>query len=178
MIWIAIPITLVGIILFVIYFNRDPKRKIPKGNVIISPANGKLMSIEKSDGKYNLAIFMNPFNIHIQRAPYSGTVLSVKRIDGPNLPAFLEDSKHNKKVITTFDTAIGDIIVKQLTGVAVRRIINKLKKGQKLKTGDTIGKITLGSRVDLVFPSSRARLKVKEGQDVIDGETVIATLSR
>jgi len=155
-------------LIFWLFFNRDPKRKIPKDDVIVSPADGKV--IELKDNK--IVIFMNLGDVHVQRVPYTGKVLKIERIAGPLFPAYTSKSARNNRIVTKFKTKAGNIEVRQISGILARRIKNYLKIGQQIKTGDKLGKILLGSRIELLFPKGLT-IKVKENQIVRAGETII-----
>jgi phosphatidylserine decarboxylase len=87
--------------------------------------------------------------------------MEIKEIKGKNLPAFQTDASHNKQIVTTMQTKIGRIIVKQMTGFFVRRIRNYLREGQEVKTQERLGSILLGSRVELWLPAISAGLRLK-----------------
>jgi phosphatidylserine decarboxylase len=182
------------------WFLRNPKRHVPKGNTIISPANGtiaRILPIGKQKqlvkkgllGKVNLllkdmkkqghiiVIMMTPFNVHYQRSPIAGTVEKTKYSKGRFLnavrdPSSLTALQNEKNEITIKNTKIGKIKVIQVAGFLARRIRCFVNPKQKIDKGQDIGLICLGSQVILIIP--KLRLSVKEGQKVIDGETVIA----
>ena len=182
-------------------FYRDPKRKIPKGNNIVSPADGRVISILKINankvkinkgflGKieaitkdiakecYVVSIFMSPFDVHVNRAPISGQVKSIKHEKGRFFAAFnLEKSLTNEKnEIIIENKRIGKIKVIQVAGFLARRIICKINKNEKVNKGQRMGKIVLGSQVTLILPSKKIKLKIKKKQKVVGGETIIADL--
>ena len=161
---------------FLAYFYRDPVRKIPQGKVVVSPADGKVISVSKDKVWDKIVIFMNLHNVHVQRVPYEGKVVSIKRVDGKNLPAYEADAAHNKQVITTIKTSFGNILVKQATGLFVRRISTFIYAGEFVKRGERLGRIAFGSRVELWLPAKRTTLVVAEGTNIFAGETVVAKL--
>ena len=191
-----------SIILFLINFYRDPKRDIPKGNNIVSPADGKIISILRISknkatikkgliGKIEtltqdiakechvISIFMNPFDVHVNRAPMEGRIVSVKHEKGKFFAAYdIEKSLRNEKneIIIT-NKKIGKIKVIQIAGFLARRIICTVNQNEKVKKGQRIGSILLGSQLTLVIPEKRAKIRVKKGQKVKAGATIIADVS-
>jgi phosphatidylserine decarboxylase len=165
-------------ILFYIYFNRDPERKIPSAaNSIVAPADGKLLAISSDAKWHKLAIFMNLHNVHVQRIPIAGKVISVKKIVGGKLPAFAPDATHNNQVVIELQTKIGKVIVKQMSGLLVRRIKTFVKPGQLIIKGERLGRIMLGSRVELWLPANKTNITAKIKDNVKAGETIVAVFS-
>ncbi len=163
------------VVFFWFYFNRDPKRILPEGDVIVAPADGRIISIS-SDKKYNIiTIFMNISNVHVQRVPYNGRIINIKKKSGSFSPAFLTSASKNNQVVTKIKSDVGIIIVKQISGIFVRRIKNYLEQGDLVKTGDKLGKIMLGSRVELWLPK-KVEIEVEEGQKVYASLTIISRL--
>ena len=161
-------------VFFLYYFIRDPQRTPPAGDFFLAPADGKVLPIKIEDGWIKINIFMNFDNVHVQRVPYSGKVVSIEKIDGPSKKAYLEDAAHNKRVITTIQTRIGNILVRQLTGIVIRRIITYPEVGEELKAGDRFGCIMFGSRVELWLPADKVEIMIKENQPVTAGITIVA----
>ncbi len=187
------------LILFLINFYRDPERKIPKGKNIVAPADGKIISILKINKKnikikkgflgkiktlakdvakecYVVSIFMSPFDVHINRAPISGIIKSVKYSKGKFFEAYnLEKSlKNEKNEIVIRDKNI-KVKVIQIAGFLARRIKCYVKKNQKVNKGAKIGMIALSSQTTLIIPKG-VELKVKINDKVKAGETIIANL--
>ena len=185
--------------LFLIAFYRDPTRKIPEGRNIVSPADGKIMNISATESNKNsikkglfgkiesltngiaykchiISIFMSPLDVHVNRSPVPGTVVSVKHTPGKYYAAFnIKKSILNEKnEILIKSESIGKIKVIQIAGFLARRILCKVKKGDKVLKGQKIGKIVLGSQVTLILPFKGIKLKIKKGQKVIAGETILA----
>ncbi len=178
-------------------FLRDPKRKIPSGDNIVAPADGKIINIVNIDksklkikkgfiGKVNvlcsdviqegylISIFMSVFNVHVNRAPISGEVIDVGHKKGRFFMAFdAEKSFLNESNEIIMKTKIGRIKVIQIAGFVARRIQCFVKEKQKVNKGDKIGRIMLGSQVSLILPIG-VKLLVKKGDKVKGGETVIA----
>lgn len=179
---IGIVIGILGIFCFcfTLFFFRDPAREIPKdANAIVSPADGVVVSIDEFEtepfgtGK-RLAIFMSPLNVHINRAPADGEVVSVQHFPGKFYRAFDEKaSLENERVDMLLSTERGSIIIKQIAGIIARRIVCRAKIGDKLKRGQKYGIIHFGSRVEIVLPKN-AEFIASIGDKVIGGETIVA----
>lgn len=184
---------------FLLNFYRDPERKIPEGNNIVSPADGKVISIMKTGkdmakirkgliGKietmtrdvagecYLVSIFMNPLDVHVNRAPIGGTVESVRHTKGKFFAAYdLEKSFSNENnEITIKNEKTGKVKAVQIAGFLARRIICTVKKGEKVKKGQRIGRIALGSQVTMAIDSRKCMLKVRIGDKVKAGSSIIA----
>ena len=167
------------LLLFCLNFFRDPKRKIPKGNgIFVSPADGKIVQIKSVDdpdiGKANLvSIFLNVFNVHVNRTPVGGSVQKVEYKKGKFIAAFNHSaSDKNEQSTLHIDSQMGMIKVKQIAGLLARRIRCYVKKGAQLNMGDKFGFIMFGSRVDIILPEY-IDLMVKLGQKVKGGESII-----
>ena len=166
------------------YFFRDPIRIIPNENVIISPADGKIVFLGESNlpeeygikGKFlKISIFLDVFNVHVNRLPMSGTVKDIKYVPGKFFRANVEkSSKENERNIVTIENKKKEkIIVTQIAGLIARRIVCDLKINQEVLKGERFGIIKFGSRVDLYLPINY-NLMVSVGQMVIGGETIIS----
>jgi len=198
---------LVFVLFFLFYrfvFLRDPGREIPSGNNIVSPADGKIIKILKLDdidnvniekglvGKINalvpdncrkgylINIMMDLFNVHVQRAPLDGRVLSVKHTDGGFKNAvygsrFKNALSNEKNEILVENDKIGRFKVIQIAGFLARRIECFVKDKQKINKGGRIGRILLGSQVSLILPGG-VELFAREGDKVKAGETVLGKL--
>ena len=164
----ALSIILLLISFFLLYFYRDPERKIESG--IVSPADGLVQRAEIKGGIVRLSIFMNVHNVHVNRSPFDGKVLSIKHKSGGYLPAFSKDSDKNERLMTKIDTSIGVMKVIQIAGVLVRRIVSYVKPNTEVTRGERIGLIHFGSRVDLSFESAGIDLLVKKGDRVLAGQ--------
>ena len=164
----VLSIILLLISFFLLYFYRDPERKIESG--IVSPADGLVQRAEIKGGIVRLSIFMNVHNVHVNRSPFDGKVLSIKHKSGGYLPAFSKDSDKNERLMTKIDTSIGVMKVIQIAGVLVRRIVSYVKPNTEITKGQRIGLIHFGSRVDLSFESAGIDLLVKKGDRVLAGQ--------
>jgi phosphatidylserine decarboxylase len=167
--------TLVVIGLFFAWFFRDPPRKINAApGVILSPADGTVMEVAGAGDGTVIRIFLSVFNVHLQRAPVSGTVRNVEYRPGKFLPAMKPEAHiENEQNIITIQSAKGDFEVRQIAGILARRVVSWVKAGEKIEQGQKIGFIKFGSQVDLTVPAG-ASVKVKAGDKVRGGLTVIA----
>lgn len=153
-----------------LWFFRDPER-VPGEGRLISPADGVVQSIDPwPDGRTRVAIFMSPLNVHVNRAPAAGTVLSVEHVPGGFVPAFNKDSDQNERVVWHFDTVLGDIEMVQIAGAVARRIVPYLFAGAKVVQGERVGLIRFGSRVDVYLPEG-IRPAVTVGTKTVAGVT-------
>lgn len=173
------------ILLFSLNFFRDPDRKIPEGdNIIVSPADGKITAItiindpDVGENSKLVSIFLNVFDVHANRVPVSGNVISVNHKDGRFVSAFRHDAADvNEQTTTLFDTSFGAVKVKQIAGLIARRILCYAKSGEKMNKGDRLGFIMFGSRTDVIFPPS-VNVLVKAGQRVVGTETIIGNFGK
>jgi len=161
----------------IMLFFRDPERKVPVGeNLIIAPADGKIIMLRDNDEGVALSIFMSVFNVHINRSPVEGVVKSVTFFPGKFFSAFKEEAlKENQRNEIVYSTGSGDVRMHQVTGAIARRTIFRLQTGDKVNAGDKVGLIRFGSRVDLFLPPG-SEIDVKMKQKVIGGETIIGRL--
>ena len=167
-------------LVFSLNFFRDPDRKIPDGdNIIISPADGKVTAVttindpDVGENSILVSIFLNVFDVHANRVPISGKVISSSRKDGQFVSAFRHDAADvNEQTTILLDTSIGVVKVKQIAGLIARRILCYAKVGEKMNKGDRLGFIMFGSRTDIILPSS-ADVLVEVGQRVVGTETII-----
>jgi phosphatidylserine decarboxylase len=168
------------IILFVLtaftaFFFRNPNRQIPDGaNLIVSPADGKVVKISKDEnGDQTLCIFLNVFNVHVNRAPIAGSVARFEYRRGKFKVAFDEEaSRVNEQNIVSFAGPDLSIVVKQVAGLIARRVICWKKPGDAVERGELFGLIRFGSRVDMIMPA-RVNIRVRVGDKVRGGSTVI-----
>ena len=180
--WIGFILTL-----WCVYFFRDPERVTPKKtNVLISPADGKIVFSGLSKSPENLSdnkqldlnrvsIFMNVFDVHVNRIPISGKVIWLKYVPGTFLNASLDkSSENNERMIVKVEVSKGVFIyVVQIAGLIARRIKCDLTENESVTMGQRYGLIRFGSRVDVYFPKN-FNILVNEGQTSISGETIIA----
>lgn len=178
-IWAALP---AAITLFVLYFFRDPRRIPPSGEgLIISPADGRVVEIrEVEDAAFptgkaqRVSIFLSIFNVHVNRVPSPASVESVRYSAGKFRAAFHgKASEDNERNRLDLDTPGGPLAVTQIAGAIARRIVCDLAPGDHVQTGDRLGLIRFGSRVDLFLPLT-ATIKVCKGDRVRSASTVMA----
>lgn len=172
--WAAIPFAILA--LFCLWFFRDPERQIPGGDVAVSPADGKVVLIRPSaDGRTRLAIFLNVFDVHVNRTPIAGKVKAVTYKPGKFLVASVDEaSLENEQNTLVVEAADGTSVeFSQIAGLIARRIVCYKKPGDSLEKGDRIGLIKFGSRVDVLL-GPEWELTVKVGERVSAGSSVIA----
>jgi phosphatidylserine decarboxylase len=176
---VAIPVLLA---IFFLWFFRDPPRKIPSGpGLIVSPGDGVVTQADwvetKSGSRLHLSIFLNVFNVHVNRVPVAGTVILCEHRKGQFLNAMNKESAMlNEQTLITIDAGDCEVSFKQIAGLLARRIVCNLKVGDVVERGDRMGLIKFGSRVDVLMPAD-AELRVGKGDRVSGGSTVLAVLA-
>jgi len=175
--------------LWCVFFFRDPERVIPVDeNIIVSPADGVVTKVEYgvkapeelefNDQKFNkISIFLNVFNVHVNRAPIGGEVKKVSYKPGKFLSANVEEaSEENERnsVVVEYDEG-KNIIFSQVAGLVARRIVCDIKEGDKVNIGDRYGIIRFGSRLD-IYLEENVKINALVGQTMVGGETIIAKL--
>ena len=184
--WVSIAIFFISLILvlFIVSFFRIPNRTLVfNENLIIAPADGKVVVIEDhfdeeyfNEKRLQVSIFMSPANVHVNRNPISGSVVYNKYHKGKFLVAWNpKSSTENERHSVVIKKGNVEILVKQIAGAVAKRIINYLQVGQKVKQGEEMGFIKFGSRVDLLLPVG-TKLNVKLNEVVKGGVTVIGEL--
>jgi phosphatidylserine decarboxylase len=167
------------LLLLIINFYRDPERHVPhrEGSFVVSPADGRIVLIDKAHGRLSISIFLSAFDVHVNRAPVSGRVVELSHTPGKYLPAFLAtSSSENERVRLTLEDAAGRrVSCTQVAGLLARRIENWVAEGQNLAQGERYGMIHLGSRLDLELDGSYEPL-VAKGQYVRGGLAVLAEI--
>lgn len=159
-------------------FFRDPERHIPQASdAVVSPADGRVMAVEAEDAQQQrISIFLSPLDVHINRAPYGGTVQAVVYTPGKFLAAYRpEASSLNEANTVTIVNHGREFRVKQIAGVLARRIVCRVRPGDVLEKGQRYGLIRFGSRTDLLLPAT-AEITVQVGDVVRGGETILAFL--
>lgn len=175
---VAIPVLLA---MFFLWFFRDPTREIPmEAGQIVSPGDGVVTEAEwietVSGSRLRLSIFLNVFDVHVNRSPVAGTVKLVEFREGGFLNAMKPESVlTNEQTLVVIDAGGYDVSFKQIAGLLARRIVCDLKVGDKVTRGQRVGLIKFGSRVDVLMPAE-ANLKVKMGSRVKGGSTVLAQI--
>jgi len=169
------------IMIFTLNFFRDPERVTPnKENIIVSPADGKVLFVREIDdnrflnGKAKVvAIFMSPLNVHVNRIPVSGKVEYIKYHPGEFIAAFEDKaSEKNERNEIGINSKHGKVLFIQIAGFVARRIVSDLKIGDEVKIGERFGMIRFGSRVDVIVPPEWTE-KVKKDDIVYAGETIL-----
>lgn len=175
-----------GIILaaFFVFFFRDPDRTVPTGaGLVVSPADGRVMvagglpQAGAPAGEWQvITIFLSPMDVHVNRTPVAGQITRVEYHPGSFLPAYRADAGAlNEWTEVWLDHGGVPIVVRQIVGVLARRIVCRVQPGQRVGRGERFGVMKFGSRIDLFLPP-RARVRVREGDRVVGGETPLASL--
>ena len=175
----AVPLLLLAA--FFLWFFRDPEREIPQtAGTVVSPADGKVTGIwpvtEDGVRQTRISIFLNVFDVHVNRSPIGGIIREVRYQVGKFGNAMnLTSAEQNEQNIVTVEDAGQLVIFKQIAGLLARRIVFTKKAGDRVARGERVGLIKFGSRVD-VFLDSSASLQVKIGDRVKGGSSVLAVI--
>lgn len=170
--------------LWVAYFFRDPERTGPRGEqLVISPADGRVIDITEVDepaflqGRaIRISVFMNVFNVHVNRYPVSGTVAYVHYNPGKFLNAAVEKaSLENEQMSIGVQTPRHRVLFRQIAGLVARRIVTYSRVGDEAEQGERMGLIRFGSRLDVFVPVG-STVKVRLGEKPVAGTTVLAEL--
>lgn len=175
-----------GILIFplalALWFYRDPDRTPPAGNAWVSPADGRVIEIiEGAEDPYagrttKIGIFMNGFDVHVNRFPTDGTVEDMRYVPGKKWFVIApKSSELNERLYTGIITPHGRTTLVQIAGIMARRIVCRVKIGDSLARGDRYGMIKLGSKVDIYLPAT-VKPAVKLGDKVKAGESVIGVI--
>jgi phosphatidylserine decarboxylase len=168
---------------FILFF-RDPDRTTPADpNLVVSPADGRVMVAGDPAGPgapagawKTISIFLSPLDVHVNRTPVEGAVTHVEYHPGSFLPAYrLEAGQLNEWTEVWFERRGQPVVCRQIVGILARRIVCRLKPGDQVTRGQRFGVMKFGSRIDLFLPLS-SRIAVKVGDRVVSGETTLATL--
>ena len=180
-----IQLFLIGQLIIVLQFFRNPKRITSFGNNhVVSPVDGKVVVIEEvyepeyfKDKRIQVSIFMSPLNVHVTRYPVSGEVLFSKYHPGKYLVAWHPKSstENERTTIVIKNESSAEILYRQIAGALARRIVNYAKKSSKVNQGEDAGFIKFGSRVDLFLPLN-TKINVKLNQKVKGAEDIIANI--
>ncbi len=171
--YLGIPLYVLA--LFCLWFFRDPERKIPPGNVMVAPADGKILSVKAmSPEQTRLSIFLNIFNVHVTRSPVAGRISEMTYSKGKFRVASLEEaSVENEKNTFYVESGGSKVVFSLVAGLIARRIVSYKKTGDFVASGERVGLMKFGSRVDLFF-GPEWQVEVKSGQKVVAGITIIA----
>ncbi|MCC7094653.1 MAG: phosphatidylserine decarboxylase family protein [Ignavibacteriaceae bacterium] len=178
---IVIILIAAAILFLTLNFFRDPERKTPSAiNIVVAPADGKIIVIKQNifnhfvgENCNQISIFMSPLNVHVNRIPIDGKVEHLKYYEGKFVAAFDDKaSENNERMETGIVNSEGKILFTQVAGFLARRIVNELKIGDEVKTGERFGMIKFGSRVDIFVPSKYIPA-VNLNENVYAGETIL-----
>ena len=178
----AVPLFLLAV--FFTFFFRDPDRSSPQDpRLVLSPADGRVLVAGPADaaaapqGEWKqISIFLSPMDVHVNRSPVSGRVTHVDFRRGKYLPAYHRDAAAaNERSEVWVDHKGIPVVFRQIVGILARRVVCRVNKGAELKAGERFGIMKFGSRMDVFVPPP-ADLKVKVGDKVVGGVTVIAVL--
>jgi phosphatidylserine decarboxylase len=167
---------------FFAYFFRDPDRHVPQEpGLVVSPADGRVIHAGAAEaggppGDWTqVAIFLSPIDVHINRSPVEGRVTRIAYRPGRFLPAYDARSSDNERNEVWVDAAGIPVVFRQVVGVLARRIVCRVTEGQHIARGERVGLMKFGSRMDVFMPAG-TDLHVEVGQTVVGGETVLARL--
>ena len=164
------------------WFFRDPERT-PEGAGLVSPADGEVIEICETEHPYTgkalkIGIFMNVFSVHVNRMPAAGTIEYLEYVPGKKWFANADKaSLENERMYVGYSSEDGPVLLTQIAGLVARRIVCRLKKGDRLERAQRFGMIKFGSKVDVYLPLS-LKCTAKIGQKVTAGQTVVAVRER
>lgn len=167
---------------FVLNFFRDPERIIPPGNGVVSPADGKVVDVRQFDSpsgkRWKISIFLNVFDVHVNRAPVAGQITEQVYRKGKflvaSVPEASTENEQNAITLLAPGAAAGEhVVMKQIAGLVARRIVPYKQVGDAVGRGERIGLIKFGSRVDVEMPATYSLL-VKVGERVRAGASLLA----
>jgi phosphatidylserine decarboxylase len=184
-VWLTVwPLAIIPLLLaaFFLWFFRDPERDIPDTpGSIVSPGDGKVtdVSVIQVEGRprTRISVFLNVFNVHVNRSPVTGIISKVEYRKGKfgNAMGAISAELNEQNICTVRAEDGEEVTFKQIAGLIARRIVFTKREGDKLQRGERVGLIKFGSRVDVVF-SPDAHVAVKIGDHVKGGSTILATL--
>jgi phosphatidylserine decarboxylase len=175
---VALPVVLA---MFFLWFFRDPSRVVPTGpGLIVSPGDGKVEELEwiefPEGGRLRMTIFLNVFDVHVNRVPVGGVVILADHREGQFMNAMKPESAvHNEQTLITIDAGGYTVSFKQIAGLLARRIVCNLKVGDRVERGQRMGLIKFGSRVDVLMPAE-TNPRVKVGDRVKGGSSILGQL--
>ncbi len=165
------------------FFFRDPARRVPAApGVVVAPADGRVLIAGPSQDPagppgtwHQVSIFLSPLDVHVNRVPLGGRVVRIERRRGGFAPAYRREASSNAQTEIWLDCEGTTVVVRQIVGILARRLVCRLREGQVVATGERLGLMKFGSRMDVFLPTTAA-LCVRPGQRVRAGETVVAVL--
>jgi phosphatidylserine decarboxylase len=170
--WATLLVAGVVVWLFFAVFFRDPERA--PGSGIVSAADGRVRAVEREGELWRISVFMNVTNVHVNRFPVEGQVIAIESGGSGFRPAYRPDADRNVFRRYRLTSALGPVVVTQITGVVARRLVSFVPVGSARRKGDRLGMIVLGSRVDVLLPADRVSPVVKVGDRVRAGTSSIA----
>ena len=178
--WLKLAVVLGVVATFMAFFFRDPERVAPPiAGAILAPADGQVVDVRaRVDDPFvgaaqTVSIFLSPLDVHVNRSPLAGLIVSVEYRPGAKMAAYRpEASERNESTTIAIQGEAGRVVVRQIAGVLARRIVCWVRPGDRLGAGERFGLIKFGSRTDLVMPAS-IRPHVRKGDRVRGGETVV-----
>ena len=159
---------------FLLVFFRDPER--PVGDGVVSAADGRVLRVERADGRWTVSVFLSVLDVHVNRLPLDATVDRIETAGSGFRPAYRSDAGGNVRRHYRLRTAIGPVEVVQITGIAARRLVSFVRPGASGRKGDRFGMIVLGSRTDVLLPADRTEPTVRVGDRVRAGSSTIARI--
>jgi phosphatidylserine decarboxylase len=181
--WLKVAAVVGVVAAFMAFFFRDPERTPPSlPGAILAPADGKVLEVR--DGLDDpfvgparmVSIFLSPLDVHVNRAPLGGLVVGVEYRPGEKVAAYRPDAgERNERTVVAIQGEAARVVVRQVAGALARRIVCRVRPGDKVALGERFGLIKFGSRTDVVMPAA-ADVRVRRGDRVRGGETVVGVL--
>lgn len=171
--WLGLPFYVLAA--FCLYFFRDPERIPPAGDVMVAPADGKVVAVKQvAPGETRVSIFLNIFNVHVNRTPIPGMITGITYQKGKFLAASHEAASiENEQNTLVVENGTTRVVCRQIAGLIARRIVCYKQAGERLAPAERIGYIKFGSRVDVLY-GPEWRTKVKPGDRVAAGTSILA----
>jgi phosphatidylserine decarboxylase len=181
--WVKMALVLGLVAAFMTFFFRDPERIAPAvPGAILAPADGRVVEVRVGvqdpfvGPAQAVSIFLSPLDVHVNRSPLAGLVVGVEYRPGEKMAAYRpEASDRNERTTISIQGEAARVVVRQIAGVLARRIVCRVRPGDKLASGERFGLIKFGSRTDLIVPAA-VRLSVRQGDRVFGGRTVMGVL--
>ena len=173
--WWPVAAVLAGVVLFMMYFFRDPHRTIPEeSRIVVSAADGRVTRIDESEAGKLVSVFLSPLDVHVNRSPIEGIITNVEYTPGRKAPATSNEASFtNERNSITIQNDDLTVVCTQIAGIVARRIVCWPRTGDHLDRGERFGLIKFSSRTDVLLPAG-STLAVKIGDRVKGGETIIA----